>query len=265
MKNTKEDIINNKYRVRKLHNKGLTPKEISATGVAHYTTVLRWCKEMGLTLQGSGGQNRKVNHNPFACNTPERDYWLGVIVGDGSVSNTVLLTSKDKEWLEDYISFIGVDLTIHKRKDCNTYQVLFSEPDTLKLLCSWGLRAPKAFTCTLPILNRHSIRGLFDADGTARKQVKITTGSKAMVSQLSSYLLKHNIDYWIKTKGNAFDVCIRATHHLDFYYLLYDNASIFLKRKKEDYVHLLGNKLEKISCELLEACNGNQQPSVIEI
>lgn len=98
------------------------------------------------------------------------------------------------------------------------------------------------------------VRGLFDGDGSATKQVKITSASKTLVSELCNFLKKYNIIYYIKEKQSkhiCYDIIIKSRLH--FYYYLYKNAEIFLERKKHKFEHLIRNDKKKIEGELRES------------
>jgi hypothetical protein len=209
---------------------------------------------------GSGGQNRKVNHNPFECFSEEAQYWIGFLAADGNLSktsNTISLKIKDIEHVLIYRNFISPDLTPYYGKNvagslmCN---IAFGHRDIYKYLNNIGITPAKSKTFKFNIpLTGHILRGYFDGDGSVPKDgPRITTGSINFRDQLSEYLnslgIKHSITMKHKiTDRGTFDINILSEGRRQFFNLLYTDSTVYLERKHEKFL----KRLEKIKSEML--------------
>lgn len=94
-------------------------------------------------------------------------------------------------------------------------------------------------------LNNHFIRGYFDGDGSIRKgkwEAKITSGSEIFVGRLYEHFTHLDIYCKIRPKGNAFDICFERKDSVKkLLEYLYGDATIYLDRKYQQCVALLGN------------------------
>jgi len=186
-----------KLELEKLHELGLTPKQAAQKLGIKYCTLLPNWKKANLPLQGSGGQNRIINHNPFEKWDEWAQYWFGYILGDGNVSSekySIAIYSQDLDHLQHYADWLK--LKVHRAGKKGT--VLFGNKETHKWLISKGITPNKSLTVQLTIsFTSHILRGLFDADGCARRlgnPNKITSGSLPLLKQVQDYLELHQID-----------------------------------------------------------------------
>lgn len=104
--------------------------------------------------------------------TEEKSYWLGFLMGDGSVSETgrlrIELSNKDRDHLEKFKLFMKSDNVIKKtRKDCSSIGI--NSKDFISKLANYGIVPRKThFTKTPDIdknLLKHFYRGILDSDG----------------------------------------------------------------------------------------------------
>lgn len=254
---TKEKILLNKQLVPELYKSGKSYSEIRSITGCCTLTIQRYLEYSGIKTPGSGGANRIVLENPFVEGDEKSDYWLGFLAADGNLnksSNAITLHQKDLNVLKDYISFLGYSLRIHKGIRSASL-VTFSNEEVYQYLESQGLTPNKSKTLSLRRMNRHILRGIFDGDGSVKKQCKITTGSKMLVGQIVRFLNTEDIPTYVKPKGNiniCWDICIRAEYVPEFYWLLYKDATVYFKRKRNDYGYLSRKVKEKIQDELLE-------------
>lgn len=253
----KEEILRRKELVKKL-GKTHTPKEVSKLSGISYITTLKYFKELELSLEGSGGKNRIINFNPFIGDDVS-DYWLGFLAADGHVSgNQIGFTQKDEQILNDYNKFFRNKLNLYRGKRAAPMYV-FSNKEIAEYLISEGVTPKKSRTLELKRINSSIVRGLFDGDGSARKQVKFTSGSEKLIIQLEEELKDYNT--YIKSKKEALDLIIRDIPA--FYWYLYTNAEVYMTRKRKDFGQLSRKTRLKIGDELLESLlDGNQQPSL---
>lgn len=104
--------------------------------------------------------------------------------------------------------------------------------------------------------------GYFDGDGSianssvdrTRYEAKFTSGSKLFIDKVKKILDSQDIYSVIREKGNAFDLCIeRKSESEKFYKYIYQDKTVCLSRKFNNFVALFGN-LEKnnwVNCEKL--------------
>lgn len=251
----KEKISENKEKIKYYHSLNHTPKEIVELSGVCYVTTLKYLKEFNLSLEGSGGKNRIIDFNPFIENDPLSDYWLGMLGADGNLSkrgNSIQFTQKDAQVLSAYNQFFKNRLALYTGKRIAPVYT-FCNREIYTYLREQGLHPAKSYTLKFKRMNPNILLGLFDGDGCAIKQVKITTASKPLITQIVKFLESYDIFAYIKQKGNAFDIIICNSNIKDFYWLLYKDAPFYMERKRQNFGHLSRKIRLKIGDELLEA------------
>lgn len=193
-----------------------------------------------------GGQNRKVNYNPFLRKSEERDYWLGMFIADGNVSSkkySISMQLKDVEHIVKYRDFIQKNLKYYDRYNQagNLMRtVLFGNQDVHEYLISLGIVPNKSKILKLKIpLNGSILRGIFDGDGSvSQRRPKITTGSLAFKHQLEQYYTSLGIEYTttVKEKGKEiWDIWVLYNSRQQLYDLMYTQATVYLARKEQQF------------------------------
>lgn len=254
----KQEILQRQQLVRKLGEQNKTPNEITKIlnkqGINIIpSTVRKYLKMFNISLEGSGGKNRIVNNNPFLPLTSESYYWLGMLAADGWVANgSIRLKLKDIDYLLKYRDFINPNLKPFDsiNQAGNKMRLIYFGNKEVAEWLDREVRITPNKSRTLCInpdyFNNHFIRGYFDGDGTARKEVKITTGSICMRNRLLEELTPFLPYSRVKGENkDCFDVIIRDKKA--FFDYLYQDADIYLERKYEDYVALIGNNKKKIT------------------
>lgn len=193
--------------------------------------------------------------NPFIIDSPERDYWLGWIFSDGHLHHSqstawLTLACLDKDILLKFKSFCG------ERAKFTYFQYITPKSKEKKImgrvsiysveLVKWfkekyNLSNRKASTLNPGVeLNWNILRGAFDGDGSFKKGVVITSISKEWIETIKKFYDTYNFHYtWIYDTGYRLAVYNKQDVRR-IYHLLYDNATIYLKRKKEDLSRLAG-------------------------
>lgn len=104
-------------------------------------------------------------------------------------------------------------------------------------LKSIGITECKSFTLCLKIpINRSIFRGVLDGDGYVRQNglSSIATASIDFKSQLSEFLTVNSIKHTVCKNSNVYIISINSfKENVKLFELLYKDASIFLKRKKD--------------------------------
>lgn len=271
MKVTKENRQEIYSKIYELALKGETPVSIAKIlGVSDWLTR-KVFKINNYKLEGSGGKNRKINYNFLKEHNDLNHYFIGYIASDGYISKTgaISIASIDVEYLESFKE-------IYKQNFSYYYSKTISNKDFVKLHFGnkeialflkniYGLENNKSLTLKLNLLNWSILRGIFDGDGSCKKEIKITTGSTLFKDQLIDFLKQYNIVAKYRVKGiknNCYDIIIPSKYHALFAFNLYKNSEIYMSRKYTDICCLLSkDNMEKWD-KLLETCNGNQQPSL---
>ena len=194
-------------------------------------------------------------------------YFLGLIITDGCIfskgsrQNLVNLTLKDSDCyiLEEFKKEVKSNKKITSDgRGCKSIQILSNK--MVKDLKQYGLADNKScktiFPKNIPLhLFPHLIRGIFDGDGSVafyarsnrkchNKAFRFCQGNKKFLLDLIDFLEKHfNIErvQIFQEKENLWSIAYRKnTSLLKLYHCMYDEATIYLKRKKE-----LGDKIVK--------------------
>lgn len=204
----------------------------------------------------------KINEEFFSELTPESAYVLGYIWADGTLTvsrgeERVFLSSRDKQIIEDIHNAMDSTSKITEYKD--TYSMSFGKPKLIQQLKSFGLTERKSTTAKFPIgvpkeLMNHFVRGYFDGNGhftyekykgEKRRLVSgFTMGSEEFANDLANYLHGEGLKLAIVRKRDRRGEGGRGVYYDIRYYqrdtkrlaeMMYQDASLFLKRKKEKY------------------------------
>lgn len=245
----------NEPEIVSLYTQGKTQHEIADLYGTYNTTIRRILLRNGIIPRNQSEALVSVKENPFTSKTEAANYWLGYLIADGCISNgnggyrVIINTNKDPEHLETYGLYINrpVQSYYNKRYKVKEYAVVFYNKSIVNELIELGITPNKSLDLKLNItLNRDIVRGVFDGDGSvaANGSVTITSGSKAFVEQLGNFFSDNKIRFSVHTdhRGNScYNLYIKDRGL--FYSLLYDNATIMLKRKEELLRgQLFGNK-----------------------
>jgi hypothetical protein len=218
------------------------------------TSIRRILLRNNIVLRPVGFDQRKVKDNPFIdINNSEVQYWIGLLATDGCITNDSIvlqLQEKDKYLLDKYCKFLGGTIKVNKyyNKKYNIfeYYVKFKNPSIKKTLIEYGIIPQKSFNLCLNIPITYSLlRGVIDGDGSiinSKGQTKITivSGSKLFLEQIKLFLLKEDIKSTIISYKNLFILSIfKQKQIVKLYNFLYNDAIIFLQRKKDKFGPLL--------------------------
>ncbi len=195
-------------------------------------------------------------------------YFIGLMIADGNVfesndgyerqsSISITLDNKDKYILEEFKKSLRINTKISDDgRGCS--QIAVRSTQMAKDLSQYGIIPRKTLTTFLPIIDDeympHLIRGILDGDGCiGAHYIKSGRflhfisfcGTHELMDGISEYLVKK---LNLKTKPKVYDYKNRelseiSIRNIDDMVLvgdfLYENANIFLKRKKEKYDNFL--------------------------
>lgn len=237
-------------------------KEINKNIPCGINTIAKFLHYNNYELPMNGFYSRKYycDNNAFnTIDTEEKAYWLGFIMGDGTLSKdgrslTITLKSLDKSHLEKFLIFIKSDYPIregtNKAKD-REYKYCSVSINSKKLcqdLNKYGIVPNKTLISKYPVnlhndLDCHFIRGLFDADGSIPLYKGFPRGfdicgtpelMKIVMNKLEipeKYLYKReDLNNFASVRVN------KREYYLKILNKIYKNATIYLDRKYERYM-----------------------------
>lgn len=277
---TKKEIGELKLKVKVLGEKGMGSTAIQKLGLCSRQAASRYLKEFNLNIDHRGGKNAKISNNPFLPRTSESDYWLGMILADGNVStlkHSIRLSQAgaNKNHMLKYHKFLKYKPVLYEYRDKNMYLIAFGHRPTSDWIISIGITPAKASTVKLNIpFNWDIVRGYFDGDGgfikSGRKKskyfsAKFTSSSIILLQQLQEFLINHKIASRLfseiskKYGSTIYRLTIRGSSKYDFCTKMYENATVYMDRKKKMWDNYA--QVNKVNC-LGTPEEGNQQPSL---
>jgi hypothetical protein len=239
------ELLKNIHKVAEYFNVSITP-------------IKRILKSNGFELTN---RRYEVNHHYFdEIDTEEKAYWLGFLYADGYIrerngsdSLEMKLSVKDKHHLEKFRESIGSN---HKIVNAVS-KVKYDWGDSISHMCwlsmysgqlvesikSQGFHSRKTFTIERPNIDKklihHFIRGYFDGDGTFRfvEKKRSGTGFACASEKFREFIINELYDNDIKIKyyGGIHLYIQNKVDNNKFYNYIYNNATIYLERKKEIY------------------------------
>ena len=197
--------------------------------------------------------------------TEEKAYWLGFIAADGNIAKdfsccSIELKQNDFEHLQKFAKCFDDYYTVKK---CERKYPSVKISITCKHCCydlqQYGITPNKSLTLQVatdkipPDLQIHYIRGYFDGDGSIFCSHPNRTngynydewgcnfvGTEHTLQFIQNYF---HLSNKIRKKGNCFELDINGIlPAYDILSLMYENASIYLDRKKVKYDELRGSQ-----------------------
>lgn len=215
------------------------------------------------------------NENYFEkIDTEDKAYFLGFIAADGCIINSsekyrymvcLKLHKKDKHILESFIKSIDSKQNIWCSKKRDMCEIRFSSKKLINDLANLEILEKKTFTIKYPEIDikfeKDFLRGYFDGDGCIRINVdkrdgskrgdlRIVSGSMDILNKINermNNLFDTNINklYGPKNRKYKFIGWAGMTDIEKIYHGLYDNANLFLERKKiifDEVIETIKNK-----------------------
>lgn len=260
--------------IKSYYNTKINFEELSNLLKISERGISRVLKEKGINTKRI---NRYTLDDDFfnIIDTEEKAYILGLLYADGFIGdehfNNIVLGLVDRELVytvSDKIKFTGAIRIGNKggfKNSSNSYILNFSSKKMAEDLRKIGLYPNKSLTLAeLPQIDaklfRHFVRGYFDGDGSicssknssyyrangTIKKYEYSTyifnilGTKLFLERLVENMpINHYKIMDTKTKEiKQLRVSAKCEFNILFYYL-YDNSSIFLKRKKDKWLQIM--------------------------
>lgn len=214
-----------------------------------------------------GNRRHFYDENYFkVIDTEEKAYWLGFIYADGciykgsdanSLRLQINLAEKDEDILVKFQRAIGSDYKIQHKEVNKSIAVFLKINSTIMCndLMSHGVKHRKSLVCTYPkqsvsdYLRRHFIRGYFDGDGSIgyyyfksdnryRPSFSIV-GGKEMMEDIQQSLNGTHL-YKLKNREHISTLETGSHKTIEFiYHYFYDDATIYMQRKKDIFTEII--------------------------
>ena len=219
-------------------------------------TIMKIVKDGGLAPRGTGYRNVILHEDFFdVVDTEEKAYVVGFLMADGYVIEKhgkspiwgITLQAQDKYMLEKFNELVGSDNKIVYSR--GEYMLTITSRHMVDELAKYNIVPRKCKKISFPTevipchLRRHAIRGLFDGDGCISGQACTFYGNELMIADVRSILHEAIGVKWNKLHTNKDSGVISFSFFSkrdvsSFYHYLYDDASIYLTRKKARFEKL---------------------------
>lgn len=269
-KNYRQLSDDDKNLIIKLYSSGLNFKEIMEIIPMTKRALPQVLKENNINTKR---RNRySLNEDYFeTIDTEHKAYWLGLIAADGCITsaNYFAITLKDEDILKELkkdLHFSG-DIYSPQSKYGIYYRINFSSKKICNDLRKLGISENKSLTYNnFPNIRhgliRHFIRGYFDGDGSIGGYTTTTYNPKN-ISKVKNYSMniiateqfcknlyeeiyseigyKGKINKSYNSKFMFYYTIYKNSALKDFYWYIYHNCSIYLKRKYNIWNEFLGS------------------------
>lgn len=202
------------------------------------------------------GQLQKID-------TQEKAYLLGLFYSDGNVGLNktqcrIELSLKDKDlllYLKELFPFFYTHIDRGTKLELGNYTKGFKK-DLINNGCLPRKSFENRFNLHIPNINEelipHFIRGYFDGDGGCTLNLEKRKVQKKVYIYSASLILLQEFETFMKNKGIQFNSIIESgmgiriyksspstQSYNEYYNLLYNNATIFLQRKRDIFDKIL--------------------------
>lgn len=254
---TNEQVAN----IRAMYQEGYTAAEILPLykdRIATENSIIKIVKDAGIVPRSTGYRNIILHENFFdEIDTEEKAYVIGLLMADGCVlegkrgrtdSWTITLKAEDRYMLERIKELVGSDNKVNYQKSKETYILTVSSQHMVEALAKYNITPRKSKTISFPYgtfpseLCRHVIRGLFDGDGCISGRRCSFIGNAIVIPQIQDILIEQlgiNKTKVHETNPDVWNFVFSAARDVEaFYHYLYDDATIYLTRKKARFEKL---------------------------
>lgn len=250
-----------------LYKNRIKTKEIGIKYNISKSLVEKTLHRNGINLRSMSEAKQKytINKNYFEkIDSEDKAYFLGFLYGDGCSNNynnniNILGLESDKEIYEKLKKLINSNRPFRIKHGKNNNYILFdfANKKIKNDLYNLGIVPNKTRIIKFPkehmdkSLYRHFIRGLFDSDGSIMifKDKRCNRfysiwnlySTREMIIFIKEYLKSlsievNNIHQDKRCFANsAFLATTKAQNIFNIYHFMYDNATIFLERKKKKF------------------------------
>lgn len=257
----------NKEKLINEYVSGKTLDEIAKIYHVSPSTVSSLLDEYNIKKRPSGKTLYTLNEHYFdLIDTQEKAYIIGLLAADGCVCRntiTLALQESDKHILEEINCLLGSNRKLRLLKPeigKNMFYLTITNKYMASKLKKLGIIENKSLKLSFPecidnILLPHFLRGLLDGDGHIGKTRYDVcyTGTKMLLFEIIERLNKiFDFHFYIREEhchnGITYSMELyRQQECIDFLNYIYQDATIFLKRKYDIYLKYVDRSLLKVA------------------
>lgn len=254
----------------KLYQEGNTAKQISTLlNFKYHQPIYNYFKKNGWERKGiSGKRIYNVNNNFFKIiNTEEKAYILGFICADGHIRNDRLVITVSIKDIDILLKIKKALNSTHpikevtrdnpytktKNKKLKLVELMIGSIELVRPLFIMGLTTNKTYTLNGNIMKyipknliRDFLRGYFDGDGNVMFGKRYSSGYKYNINICGNEdFLLNSFQLYFPTKNKLYKDLYSKQCFIwkisskdkvkDFMYYLYENSSIHLQRKYNEF------------------------------
>ena len=259
---------------------GKNTVEIAKKWNTYNTSIRRVLKRNNIPIRTCHDVQKTIE-NPFTLGEEFSEYFLGLLLTDGTITNSkspeIKLGLKDNQMIEKFKSFLKtnnkIQDTFDKRFNTHLYTIGVRSLETAKWLKTYGQFENKSFACDIfTEITPAILRGIFDGDGywhITNKGNTISWGicgaSLIFLEKIKNYLYSHNIVSYIKKDKRKILYYLEVYKTIDILRIaniMYQGASIYLQRKYDKW-HLFEETLREKCVKFKEGDTpANPEPSL---
>lgn len=231
-------------------------------GLTDHTIVAK-LRERNVQIRHSGKIPKKLRADFFEnIDNEVKAYFLGLLIADGSIIRAKSRVRSDclsicLIFQDDYLlTRLSEELLLEDAPKLNytvgktTAEIRFCSQELCDHLAKWGVVPNKTFIAYVPEIDPslmpHLIRGIFDGDGTVYfthgKLHYGFYGTYLLCTQIRNYLVEHcgcNNNSVFNKGTVSFVMFSRPCDIESFYNLIYTDATVWMKRKREKFEQCL--------------------------
>lgn len=250
--------------IRTMYADGFTAKEIlpfiKEYGITTENTIIKIIKEGEVPIRPRGFRNF-IDHEDFfdTVDTQEKAYMIGFLLTDGYVMDVfskrkrtplwaIQLHQKDEYILESFRQLVGVHHKLYHTSTRPHVLLVTSSAHMVQELAKYNIVPRKCSLAAFPYntipreLYRHVIRGAFDGDGCICGKTCTFYGKGPLVLDIQQILHKElgiNLTKVYTKNDGVHQFSFSSKKDVTaFYHYLYDDATLFLTRKKDKFEQL---------------------------
>lgn len=241
--------------------KKYTYKQLSSILGRSPSAIQHKVSQFGLSKTDFSNKKKEFNDSYFhIIDSEEKAYWLGFISADGTINNyhsgsygfKLALQESDSDILQMFLDCISAKFDMkhtESKKNGKIYkgcEVSFRSKEFVLDLLQY-ISYNKTKKMNIPHIDeryiKHYIRGFIDGDGCFyinkknknKKCFEMIAYNEIILRDIQSVFLKNNIMSKIYTKqnGNKKLGVYENKSLIELYHYLYDDATIFMKRKHD--------------------------------
>ena len=246
---TRADIKQHQEMILNLYAEGKGTPEIGKLFSTDATAIRRVLLKHGIKLRST--RDLVSYYNPSykrfeeVVLTEEENYFLGLLITDGCITNGYLVLSlkeEDSYMIEVFAKFLGEKVTAKKvknsKRDSYQFEVRVKHYKLEEALNRLANFRNKSFEAYLKkSLNWTILRGIIDGDGYIRKgEITISKGSYILLKQIKDFLLLNGITTTIRKSKEKELYNLRIggeINILKIYNKCYFNSNLHLERKRK--------------------------------